>query len=105
MLAADTYDHAVMAARSFQNSQIQNFYDPNQRAGSAAAHVLGGPGKVGWDLYLFYKIGVRWADPFPVPDDWAHQLKPSSWADPERYFSGARLSDELARMMRLIQAG
>jgi hypothetical protein len=105
MLDADTLDQAVMAAQSLQNPQIQHCYDPNQRAGSAAAYVLGEPGKVGWDLYLFYNAGLRWTDPFPVPDDWAHQLKPSNWADPKRYFTGARLSNELGRMMRSIQAG
>ncbi|MGI8927611.1 MAG: hypothetical protein ACR2HN_13355 [Tepidiformaceae bacterium] len=96
MLDAD--DEA--AARSLPGGAAGNFYDPARLAGRAVAALLGAPeGTLAWDIYLFYRAGVQWAEPWPTPVTWVHQLGPLSWARPERFAWGKELPAAFRRAL------
>jgi hypothetical protein len=77
------------------------FHDPNLRAGRAIAASLGASGKVAWDVYLFYAMGVRWKDLPPTPLQWVHQLS-DSWADQSHHHFGDQLEPELGKLLRSL---
>ena len=54
MLAADNATTANEAAKTFQDDNVIQFYDPNRLVGKAIADSLGVNNAVGWDIYLFY---------------------------------------------------
>lgn len=102
MLALDGRFTAGLAARRMQDPRVRQFHDPGKWAGRALAESLGGPGKVAWDVYLFYAPGAVWGDSPPLPVRWTHQLS-DSWADPAHYRHGASLVEELAQAMNELR--
>ena len=107
MLPLDSPLAARLVARTMRDSRARHFYDPNNGIGQAVAQSLGHPGKVAWDIYLFYGTEVRWEDGLPIPACWAHQLSSESWIDPTRYHH-RDLAQELAKAMRqmgLVEGG
>ena len=99
MLALDSLLSAKWVARRMGDPQVQHFYDPQNLTGRAVAESLGHPGKVAWDIYLFYDPRAQWGDGLPLPACWAHQLTSAPWIDPRRYHE-RDLVDELGRMAR-----
>jgi hypothetical protein len=102
MLPLDNRVTAGFRALTMQAPCVRHFHDPGKQAGRIIAQSLGAQGKVAWDIYLFYPQGVEWADSPPPPAIWAHQLSPSSWADPARYRLGDDLREELTKAMNQL---
>jgi hypothetical protein len=98
MLPLDGIATARLAAQSMQAPFVRHFHDAGKQAGRAVAQSLGVPGKVAWDVYLFYAKDGAWDHDPPSPIRWAHQLS-GSWADPARYRHGTDLLEELYRAM------
>ncbi len=94
MLAHDSGITAEKSASAFSDSQIRQFYDPDQQCGKAIAKSIGWQGKIAWDIYLFYAPGCEWTKTPPVPVDWMHQLK-ETWADRDRLRRGHALVEGL----------
>lgn len=87
MLPADKWPAVQIAASIFEPyAHATQFHDPGRVIGSAVAASIGAPGRIAWDMYLFYGAGALWAERAPRPLDWAHQLGEDEWADPGRYY-------------------
>ena len=99
MLPLDNKVTASIMALTMRAACVRHFHDPDKLAGNVIARSLGAPGKVAWDIYLFYPKGIEWKESPPSPVIWAHQLSPSSWADPSRYYRREKLTEELHRAM------
>jgi len=102
MLPLDNLVTATRMARTMKALCFRHFHDPGKQVGKIIAESLGAPGKVAWDIYLFYAKGLIWDESPPQPTAWAHQLGTDSWADPARYYRGEGLIRELGRGMRLF---
>ena len=79
---------------SLNSPNVRHFYDPNQLSMKSIAESIGWKGKVAWDIYLFYDKNVEWIEDPPYPKAWIHQLE-DSWADPDHYYTGKALVEEL----------
>lgn len=99
MLAEDNDAAARASAGQYDGPRIDHFYDPEKHAGRAIARLLGGEGKVAWDLYLVSPPHARWEHTPPLPSEWADQLRESAWAERARYHAGSDLAAELHRMI------
>lgn len=98
MRQGDSERAAVASAHRLDRSRLgAHFHDRDRAVGTAVAEMLGGRGKVAWDIYLFYPPGIRWEAAPPAPAAWFHQLDESSWADEHHHRSGRRLTDALRR--------
>jgi len=102
MLPLDNKATARYRALSLRDARIRHFYDPHKRAGKAVAQAFGAPGKVAWDLYMFYPAGVEWVSLPPMPAAYAHQLT-ADWVDPARCFRGDALAKELSNLLGQIK--
>ena len=102
MLPLDSGLAARLVAGTMRDGRVRHFYDPSNRMGQAVAEGLGHPGKVAWDIYLFYGTEVQWGDGLPTPAYWAHQLGSEPWIDPTRYHH-QDLAQELAKAMRQME--
>jgi hypothetical protein len=100
MLPLDNKATARYRALSLRDTRIRHFYDPHKRVGKAFAQAFGVVGKVAWDMYMFFPVGVEWVGLPPMPAVYAHQLI-ADWIDPARYFRGDELTKELNRLMGL----
>ena len=98
MLAGDSEITAEKSAGTFSDSQVRQFYDPDQHCGKAIANSVGWQGKIAWDIYLFYTPGSEWIKSPPAPVDWIHQLK-ETWADRDRLRTGRDLVEGLETAM------
>lgn len=98
MLPLDDEAAAASSARLLRDSRARHFYDPNALAGKAIAAVLGSPGAIAWDIYLFFSEGLQWQQEPPTPVEWAHQLS-DAWADPKHFHWNDGLVQELKRVM------
>jgi hypothetical protein len=106
MYEADSIDTVQEASKLFRNdSRVTQFYDPVKVCGLVVAKGLGvKSGEVAWDIYLFYDDRDEWIEQIPEPINWVHQLRGSSWADPDRLFQGDHLTRRLREiMMNLLQ--
>lgn len=78
VLEADTGNAAEIAACSTRARRTMKQYWDHDRSLSSAAHqvldLTSRRRRVAWDLYLFYRPGVRWVSPLPSPNHWLHQL-------------------------------
>ena len=101
ILPGDSELSAKEAARMFGNHRVRQFHDPNQHAGKAIAESVGWKGKVAWDIYLFYPVGLAWAKRCPSPSVWMHQLN-EPWADREHYHTGDDLVKALFGTMKRL---
>ena len=102
MLPEDKAANVEALAGEMTDPRIQWFHDPKQRAGRAIASSLGAPGKVAWDVYLFFDADVEWKNKPPATHQWVHQLG-DSWADPTRLRFGDQLEPELRRLSRSVR--
>lgn len=98
MLSGDSESTAKKSAGMFNDYRVRHFYDPAKRSGKAIADTLGYPGKVAWDIYLFYAAGGVWIETPPKPNYWMHQLS-ENWADREHFRKGDDLVKELLNVM------
>ena len=107
MYEVDSIDAAQEAADQLGiEPRVAHFYDPGQLLGQAIAEKLGAePGKVAWDIYLFYDREEVWDDRVPRPMYWAHQLLGSSWANPSRLHRGDELTRRLQEIMEELTRG
>jgi hypothetical protein len=106
MYEADSIDTVQEASKLFRNdSRVTQFYDPAKVCGLEVAKGLGAKShEVAWDVYLFYDDRDEWIEQLPGPINLLHQLKDSSWADPDRLFQGDHLTRRLREiMMNLLQ--
>ena len=101
MLPEDRGADIEALAGEMADARISWFHDPKQRAGRALASSLGAPGKVAWDVYLFFIAGVEWKAQPPAPTEWVHQLG-DSWADQTRHHFGDQLQPELSRLLKSL---
>jgi hypothetical protein len=101
MYEIDSFDVVGEAARLFKDDpRVAQFYDPEKISGLEVAEGFGAePGEVAWDIYLFYDSQAEWLENLPQPKDWLHQLRGSSWADPERLVQGDQLASRLREIM------
>jgi len=96
MLPTDNHDSAMRAAQMFHDPRVTQFYDPDQIAGDIVGRTMLNPGAgSAWDIYLFYDEVATWNDSPPEPVEWCHQLSGTRRADPERFFSGKALADQI----------
>lgn len=100
MLPLDNKATARYRALNLRDARIRHFFDPHKRVGKAVAQAFGAPGKVAWDMYMFFPAGVEWVSLPPLPAVYAHQLT-DGWIDPARCFRGDELTKELNRLMNL----
>jgi hypothetical protein len=101
MLPEDGEADVEALAGEMTDRRIGWFHDPKRRAGQAIAASLGAPGKVVWDVYLFFGAGAEWNDQPPAPLQWVHQLG-DSWADRTRHHFGDQLEPELSRLLKSL---
>ncbi len=104
MRAPDSEAVAKVAASSFIDPRVRQFYDPKKLVGRAVARGLGHDGTA-WDTYLFYAGETAWTDLPPRPFLWLaqarDQVRASAWNDPTRYeVVGAIGTGELQRQLR-----
>ncbi len=91
MTPDDTLLAAKGIAQTFDDTRVEQFYDPFQKSGTVIARTLPVNAPIAWDIYLFYKARLRWDDNPPKPTAWMHQM---SDTDPESRH--LRCSDDLA---------
>lgn len=101
MYESDSIEKVQRASKLFRDDpRVTQFYDPGKIAGLELAEGLGaGSGEIAWDIYLFFDARAEWLDQLPVPRDWVHQMKGSSWADPGRLHLGDQLTRKLREIM------
>ena len=97
MLPSDNANQAKKAAQTIVDPRLRHFYDPKRQVGKIIAQSLGGPHKIGWDIYLFYSAGSTWEKIPPQPIAWVHQLS-DSWLD--HYHFGDDLEKELRKIAK-----
>lgn len=97
IMPGDNYASATGSAKSFfSDTHAVQFHDPERRAGEAFGKALGAKGgKVAWDFYMFFDEGEVWKKKAPMPREYVHQLKGSSWAPKEQFRKGRVLFDDL----------
>jgi hypothetical protein len=101
VMHADTYQAARKATRKFKDNRVKQFFDPKQMSGRAFAQSLGHPGKVAWDMYLFYPPKMVWKNLPPPAKTYFHQLR-GSWADQSCLFEKNHLCEKLTETMELF---
>jgi hypothetical protein len=94
ILDKDTFDAALPSVKFLCDNRIQHFYDNNKVVGKIIADSVGWAGNTAWDIYLFYRSSVEWAEKVPKPIYWMHQLI-DSWATKDKYRTGGDLKNEL----------
>jgi hypothetical protein len=68
----DNVEKAKRRAKTLDDARCQHFHDPNRLAGKAIAKMLGGEGKIAWDIYLFFGKNSRWMNRPPLPLSYMH---------------------------------
>ena len=101
ILENDSFDAAVPSVKALSDDRIQHYYDSHKTLGKTIAASVGWPGKVAWDIYLFYGPTVMWADSPPKPEYWMHQLS-DDWAKNDHYRTGDDLKNELSASMAML---
>ncbi len=97
MLQSDGESTAFRAASLFDNKNVLQFFDAENRFGDVAAKALSSKGEQAWDIYMFFDKNTIWDSSLPKPFDYAHQLGPSNtWVDQTKYFCGSKLTERLA---------
>lgn len=81
---------------------VAQFHDPDRLAGAAVASAIGAPGRVAWDMYLFFDASASFGEELPRPHDWAHQLSQDEWADPSRFHWAEDLQTALCSKMAAL---
>lgn len=101
MYAVDSHEEVENASRLFNDDpRVTQFFDPEKISGLEVAVGLGAKsGDVAWDVYLFFDGQAEWVDKMPPPIDWVHQLRDSSWADPDRLYQGRQLTQKMGEIM------
>ncbi len=99
MLPDDRQADLSSLMKSMDDPRIRWFHDPGQRGGKRVAAALGAPGRIAWDVYLFFDRAAQWKGDLPKPHGWAHQLG-DAWADPAHFHPGDQLHAELSRLLK-----
>ena len=94
MLPGDSEITAREKSVIFNDTRVQQFWDPDQLSGKAIAEALGYKGRVAWDIYLFYQPGCHWQKHPPQPTAWMHQIS-ENWADRSHFYTGKELGRQL----------
>jgi hypothetical protein len=79
VLEADGFEQATAVVEEMgSDPRVRHFWDAD-RAISWSAHAALEldrlDRKIAWDVYLFYRSGVRWKRRLPTPQAWLHQLR------------------------------
>ncbi len=100
MLKTDDQRNARKAASLFNDENIAQFFDAENKFGDIIARRLSPQGEKAWDIYLFFDKDTQWNQDFPRPFDYAHQLSPfyHSWVDKTKYFCGDDLTKRLTEI-------
>jgi len=79
VLEADSFEHAMgVVAELASDPRVHHYWDADReisRSAHAALELDRHDRKIAWDVYLFYRTGVRWKRPLPMPQIWLHQLR------------------------------
>jgi hypothetical protein len=80
------------------DSRVAHFYEGGRAMGEAVATTLGWPEATSvtgaaWDIYLFWRPGVRWTGSLPAPQHVFHQL--GMRGDDPAFVTGAALAQRL----------
>ena len=101
ILEDDSFDAAIPSAKALSDDRIKHYYDSHKAIGKTIAASVGWPGKMAWDIYLFYGPTVWWAESPPKPEYWMHQLS-DDWAKNNQYRTGDDLRNELSASMEKL---
>ena len=101
ILENDSFAAAVPSVKALSDDRIKHYYDSQKTLGKTIAASVGWPGKVAWDIYLFYEPTVMWAESPPKPEYWMHQLS-DDWAKNNQYRTGDDLRNELSASMEKL---
>ena len=104
ILENDSLDATVPSVKALSDDRIKHYYDSHQALGKTIAASVGWPGKVAWDIYLFYGPTVMWAESPPKPESWMHQLS-DDWAKNNQYRTGIDLKNELSASLEKLAMG
>jgi hypothetical protein len=106
MLPGDDEEAGKRASQIIHDPRVHHFYDPGRQVGEAVAGelLMKGAGPA-WDIYLFYRQGIKWTASPPRPTDWMHQLGGGERADPARYRPGKYLVKGLHEAMERLAGG
>lgn len=101
MLPSDDLQEATEAARLFEGTRAQHFWDGEQ----ALARLVGRsvpiePAVAAWDIYLVYDRDAVLGERAPAPMEWVHQL---GRVAPERYVGG-RVAGAVTAMVDQVVA-
>ena len=104
ILRGDNFDLAKKHAQLLNDPRVSHYYDADQNFGKSVANVLGGKGKVAWDIYMFYNSGMKWEEQPPIPSSYMHQLGPlrHKWIDANYFHIGSKLIKEMHKDMASI---
>jgi hypothetical protein len=101
ILEEDTFDAVKPSLKILSDNRIQHYFDNNKMVGKTIADIVGWPGYIAWDIYLFYKPHAIWTETPPKPVYWMHQLT-DSWATRDKYRTGEDLKNELLISMEKV---
>lgn len=104
MLKSDNQNSAYKAASLFKDPSIVQFFDSENKFGDVVAQRLNPQGTKAWDIYMFFDKDTKWANDFPRPFDYAHQLSTSAhpWVDKTKYFCGHELTKRLDEIVTTL---
>jgi mercuric ion transport protein len=97
MLKTDDQTSAYKAASLFNEPNVTQFFDSENKFGDIVAQRLSPQGKKAWDIYMFFDKETQWGNDFPRPFEYVHQLSSSvnPWIDQTKYFCGPELTRKL----------
>lgn len=97
MLKSDDQSSAYKAASLFNEPNVTQFFDSENKFGDIVAQRLSPQGKKAWDIYMFFDKDTQWSKEFPRPFEYVHQLSSSvhPWVDKTKYFCGPELTKRL----------
>jgi mercuric ion transport protein len=97
MLKTDDQNSAYKAASLFNEPNVTQFFDSENKFGDVVAQRLNPQGKKAWDIYMFFDQDTQWRKDFPRPFEYVHQLSSSvhPWVDKTKYFCGPDLTKRL----------
>jgi copper chaperone CopZ len=104
MLKSDDQSSAYKAASLFNDPNIVQFFDAENKFGDVVAQTLNPQGKKAWDIYMFFDKDTQWNKDLPRPFDYAHQLSTSAhpWVDKTKYFCGGELTKRLGEIVTTL---
>lgn len=104
MLKTDDQSSAFRAASLFNEPNVTQFFDSENKFGDVVAQRLNPQGKKAWDIYMFFDKDTQWSKDFPRPFEYVHQLSSSvhPWIDETKYFCGPELTKRLNEIVTTL---